>query len=299
MNEQTDNKRLQGVLKFKEPMSRHTSWRTGGPADRFYVPADIDDLSLFVSQQKDKETCVWLGLGSNLLVRDGGLRGTVICVTGVLDGIEIQDANKIKVGAGVTCNKFARYAANEELTGVEFLAGIPGTIGGALTMNAGAFGSETWDRVTATITMNSNGEVRSRNRDEYQVEYRQVNLPENEWFIGAEFQLDKDINREAHNKIREFLARRSATQPTGESSCGSVFRNPVGDFAARLIDNCGLKGFRIRGAQISRKHANFIINDNGASASDIEELIIYIQKTVKEKTGIELELEVRIIGERV
>lgn len=299
MNERTDNKSLRGALKFNEPMSRHTSWRTGGTADRFYVPADVEDLAGFISRQQDTETMVWLGLGSNLLVRDGGIRGTVIAVAGVLDTFEIQDANKIRVGAGVTCNKFARYAANAGLKGVEFLAGIPGTVGGALAMNAGAFGGETWDRVTAAETVSRNGEVHTRSRDEFQVGYRYVNLPENEWFIAAEFQLDLDIDREAHKKIREYLAGRTASQPTGESSCGSVFRNPAGDFAARLIDSCGLKGLRVGGARVSGKHANFIINEDGASAADIEELIVQVQKMVKERTGIYLEMEVIIIGERL
>lgn len=298
MNERTGDKGLRGVLKHNEPMSRHTSWRTGGSADRFYIPADIEDLSDFLSQQKDTEVIVWLGLGSNLLVRDGGIRGTVISITGVLDRMEILSSNRVRVGAGVTCNKFARHAANAELTGCEFLAGIPGTIGGALTMNAGAFGGETWDLVTLVETVDRKGKLRTRNRDEYQVGYRYVNLPGDEWFVAAEFQLQVDIKREAHKKIREFLTRRSVSQPTGESSCGSVFRNPDGDFAARLIDNCGLKGMRIGTARISEKHANFIINDGGASAADIEELISHVQTTVMEKTGIQLNLEVRIIGER-
>ena len=299
MNLQTDNGQLRGELKLNEPLAKHTSWRVGGPADRLYVPADLDDLCVFISHQDEDEVYVWLGLGSNLLVRDGGIRGTVIAVAGILNELEICDSHRVRVGAGVTCNKFARFAANAELTGIEFLAGIPGTVGGALAMNAGAFGGETWDRVAVAETVNRHGELRSRSRDEYQIGYRHVSLPENEWFVAAEFQLEPDKNGAAHKKIREFLGRRSATQPTGESSCGSVFRNPVGDYAARLIDICGLKGVQIGTARVSGKHANFIVNDGGASAADIEELIMYVQKQVKEKTGIDLDLEVRIIGERL
>ena len=298
MNEQTGNEHLRGVLKLNEPLAKHTSWRVGGPADRFYVPADLDDLCVFLSQQDADEVYVWLGLGSNLLVRDGGIRGTVIAVTGVLSDLEMLGPCNIRVGAGVPCNKFARFTANAKLTGIEYLAGIPGTVGGALTMNAGAFGGETWDRVTKVETVNRHGELRSRSRDEYQVGYRHVNLPANEWFVAAEFQLEPDADEQAHNRIKQYLARRSTTQPTGEASCGSVFRNPAGEYAARLIDNCGLKGKRIGGAYISGKHANFIINDGSGSAADIEQLILYTRQTVKEKTGVELETEVKIIGER-
>lgn len=298
MNEQTGNDRLRGVLKRNEPLAKHTSWRVGGPADRFYVPADLEDLCLFLSRQDANEVYIWLGLGSNVLVRDGGIRGTVIAVAGVLDQLEIRGTSTIRVGAGVPCNKFARFAANAELAGVEYLAGIPGTIGGALTMNAGAFGGETWDRVTAVVTVNRYGELHTRNRAEYQVGYRYVKQPADEWFVAADFQLLPDTEGQAHSRIREHLARRSTSQPTGEASCGSVFRNPPQDSAARLIDNCGLKGKRIGGALISSKHANFIINDNDASAADIEQLILYTRQTVREKTGVELETEVKIIGEK-
>lgn len=299
MSEQSGNKRLRGVMRSNEPMSKHTSWRTGGSADRFYVPADLEDLSLFLSKQSAYETCIWLGLGSNILVRDGGIRGTVIAITGVLNEIEMCDLRTIKAGAGITCAKFARFAAKSGLTGVEFLAGIPGTIGGALAMNAGAFGGEIWDCVKNTETINRIGEIKSRPRDEFEIAYRSVNLADDEWFIAAEFQLKFDVEKKAHTRIREYLSIRTETQPTGESSCGSVFRNPTGDHAARLIDVCGLKGMRIGTACVSEKHANFIINDGGASAAEIETLIKYIQKIVKEKTGTDLETEVRIIGEHL
>ena len=298
MNERTEKTGLRGILKFNEPMARHTSWRTGGTADRFYLPADIEDLAGFLARQDARESCIWLGLGSNLLVRDGGIRGTVIVVAGILTDLEACGRHRIKAGAGVACNKFARFAAEAGLTGVEFMAGIPGTVGGALTMNAGAFGSETWDRVIKTETLNRNGELRTRDRSEFKVGYRRVSLPADEWFVSAEFQLEPDSSGQAREKIRELLARRAASQPTGEASCGSVFRNPGADYAGRLIDSCGLKGMQMGKARISEKHANFIINEGGASAADIEALILYVQKTVRERTGVELETEVRIIGEK-
>jgi UDP-N-acetylmuramate dehydrogenase len=298
MNKQTHTAPVRGEMKLNEPMSRHTSWRAGGVADRYYIPADINDLSCFMSQCRADETCMWVGLGSNLLVRDGGYRGTVIAVNGVLDELHRSGVNRIRSGAGVSCNKFARYTVAAGLTGAEFLAGIPGTVGGALAMNAGAFGCETWDLVHSVEMMNRDGVIRSLARSEFTTGYRSVDLPAGEFFITAEFELYPDSDNTARSRLKDLLARRSASQPTGHFSCGSVFRNPAGDFAGRLIDACGLKGARRGGAVVSDKHANFIINEGGASAGDIEELILFVQGMVREKTGISLELEVRIIGER-
>jgi len=295
--EQADEALLRGDMKFREPMSKHSSWQAGGPADRFYVPANLEDLSRFLSLCAPDEALIWLGLGSNLLVRDGGIKGTVIAVSGVLDEMFISDTNVISVGAGVSCNKFARYAVHAGFTGVEFLAGIPGTIGGALAMNAGAFAGETWNYVKCADTINRNGTIHTRVRKDFTVGYRSVNLPENEWFIAAEFQLPHDTGNTARQRLRELLARRSASQPTGQFSCGSVFRNPAGDYAGRLIDICGLKGLRVGKACVSEKHANFIINEGGASAGEIEQLIKLVQQRVKKQTGVNLEPEVRIIGE--
>lgn len=297
MVEESENRKLRGVMKFREPMSKHTSWRTGGPADKYYKPADIEDLGNFLAGLGPDEFCLWLGLGSNILVRDGGIRGCVCVITGVLDDMSMDHTGKVKCGAGVTNAKFARFTSNSGLTGVEFLAGIPGTIGGALAMNAGAFGGETWDNIYAVETINRDGKINYRTRDEFEVGYRKVKMEAGEWFISAEFQLRPDPNHSAHNRIREFLSLRAESQPTGESSCGSVFRNPPGDHAARLIDACGLKGKRVGSARVSEKHANFIINDGGAASSEIEELIYLVQRIVKEKTGTELVPEVRIVGE--
>ncbi len=288
---------LRGELKTDEPMSAHTSWRVGGPADRCYRPADLEDLQLFLRTLPEQEPVLWVGLGSNLLVRDGGIRGTVILPFGGLDTLALLEANRLRAGAGVACAKVARFAAQAGLTSAEFLAGIPGTMGGALAMNAGAFGGETWSLVVGVHTLDHRGELHERQADDYQVSYRSVNGPHNEWFVSVDLQLQPGDTEAARARIRDLLEKRSATQPTQQPSCGSVFRNPPNDFAARLIEACGLKGERIGNAQVSEKHANFIVNLGQAKAEDIEALIHYVQEQVQQKHGVRLEPEVRIVGE--
>ena len=303
MNIQADKSNLANVLEMSgllienESMAAHTSWRTGGTADRYYIPADVSDLSEFVKSLAKDEEIHWLGLGSNLLVRDGGIRGTVIAMTGVIDDLEKQEQG-IRVGAGVTCAKTARFAASSGFTGAEFLAGIPGTMGGALAMNAGAFGGETWDVVDSVEIMDRQGNIHNRRRNEFDVDYRYVSLPEGELFIAADLRLDTGVEENSRSNIRELLNKRNESQPTGVYSCGSVFRNPQGDYAGRLIESCGLKGYSIGGATVSEKHANFIINTGTATSSDIEKLIEHVQQVVIEKCGVGLESEVRIIGEQ-
>ena len=240
---------LRGELKTGESMSAHTSWRVGGPADKCYRPADLEDLQQFLAGLPDNEPVFWVGLGSNLLVRDGGIRGTVILPFGGLDALELLDGDRIRAGAGVTCAKVARFAARAGLTGAEFLAGIPGTMGGALAMNAGAFGGETWPLVRAVQTLDHAGELHQRTVQDYQVSYRTVVGPENEWFVSVELQLKPGDTEAAQARIRSLLERRSATQPTQQPSCGSVFRNPPDDFAARLIESCGLNHTVHRGGE--------------------------------------------------
>jgi UDP-N-acetylmuramate dehydrogenase len=288
---------LRGELRLNEPLARHTSWRVGGPADRFYIPVDGDDLEHFLAQLPEDEEVTWLGLGSNMLVRDGGVRGTVVAVKNVLDEISEVGDGVLQVGAGAPCARVARNTVKAGYTGAEFLIGIPGTMGGALAMNAGAFGTETWDIVTEAETINRRGGRRRYTRADLEVGYRTVNLPAGEWFISAWLRLARAADDSGQERIRELLSQRAATQPMGEHSCGSVFRNPPGDHAARLIQECGLKGSRIGGACVSEKHANFIINDGEASAADIEQLIERIAETVDDQFGIKLEKEVRIIGE--
>jgi len=290
------DKTLRGELLVDEPMSRHTTWRVGGPAQRFYKPADLEDLALFLSGLPKDEPLFWLGLGSNLLVRDGGIPGTVVYTTNLLAGMARLEGNIIRAEAGVPCAKVARFCARNGLVGAEFLAGIPGTMGGALAMNAGAFGGETWERVTAVETLDRHGTRHLRQPQEYEVGYRHVRGPEGEWFVAAHLQLEEGETEAGQQRIRELLDKRGASQPTKEANAGSVFRNPEGDYSARLIESCGLKGHCIGKACVSEKHANFIINTGGATAADIESLINEVAATVMQQTGIELQREVRIVG---
>jgi UDP-N-acetylmuramate dehydrogenase len=287
---------LRGELLRGEPMSRHTSWRVGGPARSYYRPADLDDLAVFLSGLPVEEELVWLGLGSNLLVRDGGIQGTVIATFGVLDKLSLVAKRVLRAEAGVACAKVARFSANHGLIGAEFLAGIPGSVGGALAMNAGAFGGETWDYVQAVETIDRTGIRRMRDPGEFQVGYRQVMGPEGEWFTAARFEFETGNSTAALERIRALLAQRGATQPIQQPSCGSVFRNPPGDHAARLIEACGLKGKCVGAACVSDKHANFIVNTGGACAADIEALIRYLRDEVERVHGIALQTEVRIVG---
>ena len=285
-----------GVLRHAEPMSRHTTWRVGGPARVWYQPADLEDLAAFLAGLPDGEEIVWVGLGSNLLVRDGGIPGVVIAPFSGLDRMERLADGRVRAEAGVSCAKLARFCAREGLAGGEFFAGIPGTVGGALAMNAGAFGGETWERVVAVETLDRHGRIHERAADEYSIGYRAVQGPVGEWFVAAHLAFPPGDTAAAQANVRQLLARRGETQPTRQPSCGSVFRNPEGDHAARLIEACGLKGYCIGGACVSDKHANFIINAGEATAAEIEQLIGRVQQRVAEQFGIELQTEVRIIG---
>ncbi len=291
-----DSTRARGELRHDEPMSRHTSWRAGGAADLFFIPSSIEDLQAFLAELDAETPIFWLGVGSNLLVRDGGIRGVVISATGILKGLERIDTYLVRAGSGVPCTQLARQCIRWGLGPSEFFAGIPGTVGGALTMNAGAHGGETWERVESVRTIDRAGEIHQRAPAEYSVGYRSVTGPANEWFLEATFRFEPGVTA-SMEAMKEMLERRKATQPLGLPSCGSVFRNPQGDHAARLIEAAGLKGCRIGGAEVSPKHANFIINTGDATATDIEELIEHVRQTVIEVHGVELKHEVRIVGE--
>ncbi|MGX2039142.1 UDP-N-acetylmuramate dehydrogenase [Methylocaldum sp. MU1018] len=288
---------LRGVMRYNEPLANHTSWRVGGPADHFYLPADADDLVLFIRSLPPGEPVFWLGLGSNVLVRDGGIRGTVICTRNRLKELRKLDRRRIYAGVGVPCAHVARFCSERELAGAEFLAGIPGTMGGALAMNAGAFGGETWPLVARVLTVDRSGTLRNRGPDDFTVGYRNVRGPENEWYLACELELQPGDAAVSRERIRSLLTKRSASQPVNLPNCGSVFRNPEGDHAARLIEACGLKGYRIGSACVSEKHANFIINTGSARAADIEALIRFVQSTVEQRYGHCLIPEVRIVGE--
>jgi len=288
-----------GELRYDEPMALHNSWRAGGPARCFFKPADVTELCEFLQQLDPQEPLLWVGLGSNLLVRDGGFPGTVIFTLGTLNELEWLDATTLRAGAGVTCSKVARESARQGLAGLEFLAGIPGTMGGALAMNAGAFGGETWNRVVVVETVDRAGCLHTRKPDEYQVSYRTVEGVADEWFVAARLRLETGDSALAKQQIRKLLAQRGESQPVQQNSCGSVFRNPPGDHAARLIEATGLKGKTLGGAQVSLKHANFIINTGTATAADIETLLNQVQSCVEQEHGVRLEPEVRIVGEHL
>lgn len=289
---------LRGIWRLDEALARYTSWRIGGPADRLYLPADSDDLAAVLTSLGPEETVFWLGFGSNLLVRDGGLRATVICTRQALAGLEAIGRGRIRAEAGVGCAKLARFAAQHDLVGGEFLAGIPGTVGGALAMNAGAWGGETWSMVEVVETVDRSGRQRERPPEDFRIGYRRVEGPAGEWFVAARFVFEDGDGTAARSRIRELLAQRSRAQPTGVKSCGSVFRNPHGDYAARLIETAGLKGTRRGGAEVSDKHANFIVNCGDASAADVEALIQHIGEQVRRLHGVELVPEVQIVGEQ-
>ncbi|HHJ12699.1 MAG TPA: UDP-N-acetylmuramate dehydrogenase [Chromatiales bacterium] len=289
--------RPRGELLEHEPLARYTTWRVGGPADRLYRPADLIDLQLFLSRLPADEPITFIGLGSNLLVRDGGIRGTVIAMQGALNEMKRLDEERIYLQAGVSCARAARFAAAEGLVGLEFLAGIPGTVGGALAMNAGAFGGETWPLVESVETLDRQGLLHRRGPEDYEIGYREVRGPADEWFVSATFRLQAGDTEAARARIRGLLDERNRRQPIGKASCGSVFRNPPGDHAARLIEACGLKGECIGGACVSDKHANFIINTGAATAADIEALIRLVQETVERERGVRLQPEVHIVGE--
>lgn len=282
-------------VRLNEPLARHTSWHVGGPADVFFMPSDRTDLVAFLRALPAAVPLLWLGLGSNLLVRDGGIRGVVISTKDALSVLERRGSNEVYAEAGVPCALIARQCGKWNLGPAEFFAGIPGTIGGALAMNAGAFGGETWRQVAAVETIDRAGEMHARQVGEYQASYRSVIAPvAEEWFLAATLRFDGPSTADA---TRVLLAKRRQSQPIGEWSCGSVFTNPPGDHAARLIEAAGLKGKRIGGAVVSTKHANFILNEGQATARDIESLIAHVQATVARAQGLTLQPEVRIVGE--
>ena len=332
---------LRGKMRCDVPMSRHTSWRAGGVAERMYQPADLDDLLAFLRGLPADEPLHVVGLGSNLLVRDGGLRGTVLLLHGTLGGLRLEADGSVYAEAGVPGAKLARFAALHNLRGAEFFAGIPGTVGGMLAMNAGCYGSETWEKVLRVLVVDRSGALHERTPLDYEIGYRHVERigdrgaitsdlagvvcqpsrmtsssirieervdvtqssilapRSSEFFAAAWLKFEAGDVGIARQEIKALLGKRIASQPLNLPNAGSVFRNPPGDHAARLIQQCGLKGRRIGGAQVSEKHANFIVNTGGATAADIENLINEVRTVVRQQTGIDLHPEVRIVGEKL
>lgn len=295
---------LRGALRENEPMSRHVSWRAGGPAKRFFAPADLEDLSVFLGQLPEDEPVLFVGLGSNLMVREGGWRGTVVMMYGAARAPRMEDG-LLYAEAGVACPKVARFAADQNLGSAEFLTGIPGTVGGALAMNAGCYGGETWDIVERVVTINRRGQLRRRGKEEFEFSYRHCELKSDvssdgdEWFASAHFRLPEGDKEESRAIMKALLTKRRSSQPLQLPNAGSVFRNPPeGKTAARLIQFSGLRKYERGGARVSEKHANFIVNPGGkATAADIEGLILHVQAVVEEKTNVRLIPEVKIVGD--
>jgi UDP-N-acetylmuramate dehydrogenase len=288
-----------GRVRYDEPMSGHTSWHAGGPADVLFSPRDVEDLSAFLRVVPPEVALYWVGLGSNLLVREGGIRGVVIATPGAFTRIERRSQTRVYCEASVPCARIARLCVNWGLGQGEFFGGIPGTLGGALAMNAGAFGDETWRHVVSVETIDRRARRRVRQAAEFRADYRHIEWPPEalqEWFLSAELSFEVLAVQRDHS-VPSLLQRRKDTQPLGLWSCGSVFKNPPGDHAARLITAAGLKGYRIGDAVVSEKHANFILNLGTARASELEQVIRHVQATVQRVYGIALETEVQIIGE--
>ena len=291
-----------GLLRYDEPMAKHVSWRAGGSARVFYKPAGIADLCAFLRTRAPEEPLLFVGLGSNLLVRDGGFEGAVVFTHHALTGIRQQAGGArptFTAAAGVPAPHLARFVAKHGGAGAEWMAGVPGTLGGALAMNAGCYGGQTWDHVIAVETIDRSGNLRARGPADYDIGYRQVGLREGgeEWFISGVFVFERGEEAPAMQRMKALLTRRVATQPLNQPNAGSVFRNPPDDHAARLIESCGLKGYRVGAAQVSWKHANFIVNLGGASAADIEAVIDHVHAIVLARTRVSLVQEVRIVGE--
>lgn len=285
-----------GRLLKNESLANYTSWRTGGPADYIYLPKNLADLAQFLHNLPADIPLTWLGLGSNTLIRDGGLEGVVVITQGALNQLSQLQPHTVRAEAGVASAQLARHTARLGVRGLEFMAGIPGTVGGALAMNAGCFGGETWRFVQAVETINRQGQIKIRSLQDFEISYRHVKRPTDEWFVAGHFLLEKGDKETSLAEIRNLLEKRNASQPTGTANCGSVFRNPENNFAGKLIESCGLKGKRIGDATVSQKHANFIINEGNATANDIEQLIAEIKLQVEKQTGIHLIPEVCIMG---
>ena len=283
-------------IQHQVPLGPLTTWRIGGAADNYIAPTKWDDLATFLqSMPQNTDPIYWLGLGSNVLVPDEGLRGLVIHTKKLAS--TITGIKTVRAEAGVTCAKLARYCVKHGLSGATFFAGIPGTVGGALAMNAGAFGGETWRQVVAVEVINRQGERYLRQPEEYRIGYRSVTCPkQDEWFLAGHFAFSPGDPVQLGQALRGLIQQRNQSQPIGTFSCGSVFTNPPGDYAARLIEHCGLKGYKIGAIQVSEKHANFMVNCGGATAQDTLALMNHIKQTVQEKTGILLTSEVRVLA---
>ena len=287
--------KVKGNLRENVSLKDYNTWKVGGKAEYLFEPHDLEDLKIFLNLTSD-EKVTFLGNGSNVLIRDNGIKGYVICLKKSLNNFQIHGKNKFIFEAGLSCMKIAQISAKHNLTGLEFLCGVPGTLGGALKMNAGCYGGNIWNNIVDVTLINKRGNLVKRTKDDFKISYRNVEIDENNFFVSASFNLKENKMNNSQNIIKDFLKDRRSNQPTGLPSCGSVFKNPKNLYAAKILDSLGLKGYRIGGAYVSEKHANFIIAERSAKSEDIEKLISFIQKKVYEDTKISLETEVKFIG---
>ena len=299
---------LRGRWRENFPMAKLSTWRVGGPAAAVFEPADLADLRAFFAARAGSDSpppLLFVGHGSNLLVRDGGFPGVVVRAAPGLSELRSEGDGTVYAEAGVSCARVARFCASRGLGGAEFLAGIPGAVGGALAMNAGCHGGEVWDFVErALVAADAAGES-VLHREDFFIGYREVKMKgevdgdgggAHPFFAAAWLRFPAGDSEASRVKLDSLLRKRRETQPLDSPSAGSVFRNPPGDFAGRLVDACGLKGAREGGAEVSAKHGNFIVNRGGAKARDVEALMLRVQNAVREKTGVELIPEVRVVG---
>lgn len=284
------------VLRCNEPMNKHTSFRIGGPAEVMAFPKNAAELSEILKKSALLDcNPVILGAGTNVLAPDEGIDGLVICLKDAMEGMELLSDNRIRVAAGVTMTKAAVFAANHGLSGLEFAHGIPGTVGGGVYMNAGAYGGEICQVCESVDVMDMEGNLQTLSCEEMEFSYRHSRLEdEGGIVVSAVFALQPMDQEEIKQTMRQLMAKRSASQPLDLPSAGSAFKRPVGGYAAALIDETGLKGFRVGGAGVSEKHAGFVVNHGDATAADVKAVLAQVSDRVFKATGIRLEPEVRI-----
>lgn len=284
------------VIRYDEPVASHTSFRIGGPAAAMAFPKDAKELSAILKASKMLDLSpVILGAGTNVLAPDEGMDRLIICLKDCMDGMELLEGDRIRVAAGVTMARAAVFAANNSLGGMEFAHGIPGTVGGGVYMNAGAYGGEIKDICESVDVMTMDGELKTLTCEQMQFSYRHSVLEEDfAIVVSIVFKLTPGSRDEIRGKMQELMEKRKTSQPLDKPSAGSAFKRPVGGYAAALIDQAGLKGFQIGGAAVSTKHAGFVVNMGGATAADVKELLARVAQKVKEHSGITIEPEVRI-----
>lgn len=282
---------------LNEPMKKHTTFKIGGPADIFVKVNDTEELKFVLNLAKNENLPInIIGNGSNVLIKDKGIRGIVLKLN--FNKIIKEDEDTLNIGAGVLLSKLARFAMEEELTGIEFASGIPGSFGGAIYMNSGAYGNEIADKIISTTYIDENLEIKTITKEEQEFSYRKSIFQKNNWIIlSGKIKLEKGNKEEIKRKIEEYSKTRKEKQPLNMPNAGSIFKRGEGFITAKLIDECGLKGYQIGDAQISTLHAGFIVNKGNATAKDILKLIEYTQEKVKEKFNVNIEPEIRILGE--